>query len=180
MTNEELAKDFRACIKEMQREYIPTILLPLKPDAKAIVKERLEGHNSMHAWLRSKGVKGRDITIPKILAHRLAWLGMLAEEFERKTLADTFKAAQGLLYRGAGKQGNKMRYICHAIRAGETTRRQVRNKAMQVVMWRLDGECTLSLWLRKQGIPIHDQTTLLLQRHRKAWLEMLVKEFSEG
>ena len=178
MTNEELAKDFRACIKEMQREYIPTVMLPLQPDAKAIVKERLEGYNSMHAWLRSKGVKERDITISKIVAHRQAWLVMLAEEFERKTLADTFKAALPLLYGGVGPQGDKFRYICHAIGNSMVTTVQSKKKAIEIVMGRLGYESTLTLWLRKQGVPWEEHTVTKIQRHRKAWLEMLVKEFS--
>ena len=54
--------------------------------AKAIVRERLEGRNSLEGWLRSKGFFLPTNLSPeleqKLRNHRLQWLDLLIAEFE--------------------------------------------------------------------------------------------------
>ena len=54
--------------------------------AKAIVRERLEGRNSLEGWLRSKGFFLPTSSSPELERllrnHRLQWLDLLIAEFE--------------------------------------------------------------------------------------------------
>ena len=56
--------------------------------AKAVVMERLEGRNSLEGWIKKQGFFFPTVISPeveqKLRNHRLQWLDLLIEEFERK------------------------------------------------------------------------------------------------
>jgi hypothetical protein len=96
---------------------------------------------------------------------------------QREAMADAFRAAKKVLWKGTGyKPSNKERYICSAIimapgRGGCTP-------ARSVVSQRLGKHAYLGKWLTEQGVPREQQTDRLMQQHRHAWLDLLIKEFS--
>lgn len=47
----------------------------------------------------------------------------------------------------------------------------------QEIHKRLEGYSTLENWLRSRGIAITDDDDVLIQRHRKQWLDMLIAEY---
>ena len=75
-------------------------------------------------------------------------------------------------------------YICFAIEHGNPSKpcsanyiSQVGIRARSIVSRRIGSAYTMEDWLRKQGIPYADLTFGRLQKHRHAWLKMLIKEF---
>jgi len=48
----------------------------------SIIDTRLE-HIPMSSWLRKKGIPEEDLSFERVQAHRLAWINMLVEEFDK-------------------------------------------------------------------------------------------------
>ena len=94
-----------------------------------------------------------------------------------KQIAECFKKAKAYLIGPNldNKNGNKHTYICYAIK--QTNHFAVIH-ALHIISSRLEGRTTLKVWLHdKHEIPLDDLTFTSLQKHRHAWLDLLIKEF---
>lgn len=96
--------------------------------------------------------------------------------YERTQIAKAFKAAVAHLNDGIVVLG-KTRYICRALEKSNAPHWRY---ARAVVMARLRGADTLGIWLRYQaGVPSEELTDERVQAHRHAWLQELIREFSQ-
>lgn len=99
---------------------------------------------------------------------------------QRKAIAEAFAAAKRRLWDGVSRRRNhKTKFICHALdlvgnyhTVGPTA------NARDVVMARIGDSFTMKCWLRDRGIPDCLLRDCLVQRHRHAWLDKLIEEFS--
>ena len=100
-----------------------------------------------------------------------------------KEIAAGFAAAKQYLWDGVGEfPKSKSSYICIAIqnacnKQGISVKVQI--ACTLVISSRLGGDYTLRSWLLTQGICEEDLTEALIQAHRHAWLDLLIKEFSK-
>lgn len=107
---------------------------------------------------------------------------------QRAKLAKVFRGAKDFLSDTMFETvvGNKSPYICHAI--DRASNRSVRAAAMakEIVLTRIDNRAFFSSWVRANSTLTLSEKALWdhyhnqgrdMQRHRQAWLDMLVKEF---
>lgn len=100
-----------------------------------------------------------------------------------KKIAAGFVVAKRYLWDGVEElTGNKSSYICFALR-NACNKKEISIKVClactSIISSRLNGSFTLKTWLRAQGIFVGDISNALLQKHRHAWLDLLIKEFSK-
>lgn len=96
--------------------------------------------------------------------------------YERKQIAEAFKAAVAHLNDGTPALGKTL-YICRALEKSNALHWRY---ARGVVIARLEGSATLGIWLHERcGVPPWDLTRPRLQAHRHAWLQELIREFSQ-
>ena len=100
-----------------------------------------------------------------------------------KRIAAGFVVAKEYLWDGAEEfPRNKSSYICLALRNAYNKKEisvTLLNACLLVISSRLGNSFTLKSWLRSRGILAEDMTDALMQKHRHAWLDLLIKEFSE-
>lgn len=100
-----------------------------------------------------------------------------------KKIAAGFATAKKYLCDGAEENlRNKTQYICIALK-NACNKKEISVKAQiacaLVISSRLDGAFTIRTWLREQGICAEAMTYAHMQAYRHAWLNLLIKEFSE-
>lgn len=94
----------------------------------------------------------------------------------RRMIASAFKAAVPHLDDGTGQVG-KYIFICLAL---ERSGAPYWDRAVEVVGSRMGEWCSLRGWLRySAGVPSADLTYARVQAHRHAWLQELIREFSQ-
>ncbi len=115
---------------------------------------------------------------------------------ERAGIVRAFEAAKSALWDGTGSwawgygPGGKVieKYICNCI--AKTNRWNVNenefrygNMAKQIVQERLGDHYSFERWLGANGVSssksVGYNNPKMMQAHRKAWLDLLIKEFSE-
>lgn len=100
-----------------------------------------------------------------------------------KKIAAGFATAKKYLCDGAEENlRNKTQYICIALKNACNKKEisvKVQIACALVISSRLDGAFTIRTWLREQGICAEAMTYAHMQAHRHAWLDLLIKEFSE-
>jgi hypothetical protein len=104
----------------------------------------------------------------------------ITDKKDRKKIAQAFKRAKKILWRGTGTPGRM--HICYAI--DETTSDcYSRKEACRVIMSRLDGEHTVSRYLftlAERGVVKREHlTNENIQMFRHRWLDALIEEFSK-
>lgn len=52
--------------------------------AQFLISKRLGRFETLEDWLKYNGVRSREMTTKRVQAHRLAWMELLAQEFEAK------------------------------------------------------------------------------------------------
>ena len=79
----------------------------------------------------------------------------------------------------------KHEYICWSMEKFEERKyceTTVSSYIMQNIIYpRLQGDCTMTRWLQKQGVPekeLKKEKGKFVQIHRRQWVEQLIKEFS--
>ena len=100
-----------------------------------------------------------------------------------KKIAAGFVVAKQYLWDGVEEfPRNKSSYICLALR-NACNKKEISIKVClactSVISSRLEDSFTLKIWLRARGIFAEDMTNAHMQAHRHAWLDLLIKEFSE-
>lgn len=106
------------------------------------------------------------------------------KKVSNKTIANLFRNAIPHITKN-GKNTNKEIYICYAIsKAAQYTTDSSGWAAREIIRKRIAPCVTLEAWLediwgveRSLLIDSYYDPTKALQRHRIAWLKMLVKEF---
>ena len=101
-----------------------------------------------------------------------------------KEIAAGFAAAKQYLWDGASPQifFYLPGHICMAIDKATNKRKitvNTQNACKKVIASRLNNCLTLRGWLKSQGVTITEDEIPKLQAHRHAWLDLLIKEFSE-
>ena len=101
-----------------------------------------------------------------------------------KEIAAGFAAAKQYLWDGVSPQIPVYlpTYICAALcRASEERKitARVRKCCQEIIDQRIDDKVTLERWLISKGIKNAELTCQRMQVHRHAWLDLLIKEFSE-
>lgn len=100
-----------------------------------------------------------------------------------KEIAAGFAAAKQYLWDGVEETPrNKSSYICLALRNAckkKEISTELFNSCFSIISNRLNGSLTLKTWLWARGIFVEDITNVLMQKHRHAWLDLLIKEFSK-
>ena len=100
-----------------------------------------------------------------------------------KKIAAGFVVAKQYLWDGAEElPRNKSSYICSALKNACNKKAisvKVQIACALIISSRLDGPFTMRSWLRAQGILAETMTDALMQKHRHAWLDLLLKEFSK-
>ena len=97
-----------------------------------------------------------------------------------KQIARIFRRAMTFLWDGVDIQSLQYtsEYICYAIAWGRREPDQAEYKARKIITQRLNGYSSVGSWLHwYHDIPSSELTAQKLQAHRRAWLEMLIKEF---
>jgi hypothetical protein len=102
---------------------------------------------------------------------------------DRKQIATVFRKAKKLLWNGRGVLPwygyTKSEYICHAIDATDRTDEE-KDAAKDIILARIRPNGSFDGWLERQlGVKKEDMTLYRVQKHRHAWLDMLIKEFSK-
>lgn len=96
--------------------------------------------------------------------------------YERKQIAEAFKAAVSHLDDGTGQVG-KCVFICLAL---ERSGAPYWGRAVEVVGSRMGEWCSLRGWLRySAGVPSEYLSYPRVQAHRHAWRQELIREFSQ-
>ena len=99
----------------------------------------------------------------------------------RKAIADAFRQAKK--YLNKGDFGFKTKYICYALDDAYVNGKIDRNthkKARNIIRERLYPYDELITWLMlSAGIPTEQLTNSNMQKYRHAWLNLLIKEFSQ-
>lgn len=100
-----------------------------------------------------------------------------------KKIAAGFAAAKQYLWDGVEEPPrNKSSYICLALKNACNKKAisvKVQIACALVISSRLDGAFTMRTWLRARGIFAEDMSNALMQKHRHAWIDLLIKEFSK-
>ena len=101
-----------------------------------------------------------------------------------KELADGFAAAKEYLWDGFSSQTPVYipKHICIAIDKAASKRKitvKTRDACRKVIASRLGNNLTFEGWLIRKNVSITEAGTPKMQSHRQAWLDLLIKEFSE-
>ena len=101
-----------------------------------------------------------------------------------KEIAAGFAAAKEYLWDGRSSQilGCLHIHICTAVSQASVKRKitvKVRNRCQEIIAQRIDRLNTLESWLNSKGIKNAELTHQRMQAYRHAWLDLLIKEFSE-
>ena len=101
-----------------------------------------------------------------------------------KEIAAGFSAAKQYLWDGMSPQipVSSPMHICIALRRasdkGKITAK-VRKRCQEIIAQRIGDRGALESWLRFKGIKNTELTRQRMQAYRHAWLDLLIKEFSE-
>lgn len=101
-----------------------------------------------------------------------------------KEIAAGFVAAKKYLWDGASPQIPVYLhvYICIALACASDKRKitvKVRKHCQEIIAQRIDRRYTLESWLKSKRVKETELTCQRMQAHRHAWLDLLIKEFSE-
>lgn len=96
-----------------------------------------------------------------------------------KQIVATLKAAKEHLWDGLNKPipCDKERYICFAVEMADQS--DVGMKVVAIIESRLAPNVSMAGWLYSRGVSEEDATHERLQKHRHAWLDLLIEEFSK-
>lgn len=90
------------------------------------------------------------------------------------------EGVRNLLWDGHSFKGSQHKYICDCITHGPDKSYPFdRMQLREIIHERLGHQFSVSAWLAMQGVPQRDLTNIRVQAHRKAWVEMLIEEFSK-
>ena len=98
-----------------------------------------------------------------------------------KEIAAGFAAAKQYLWDGEFPQYLPT-HICIALSRASDKRKitvKVRKRCQEIIAQRIDRRYTLEGWLTRKGIKKTELTCRKMQAYRHAWLDLLIKEFSE-
>ena len=98
-----------------------------------------------------------------------------------KEIAAGFAAAKQYLWDGEFPQYLPT-HICIALSRASDKRKitvEVRKHCQEIIAQRIDRRYTLEGWLTRKGIKKSELTYQRMQAYRHAWLDLLIKEFSE-
>lgn len=93
--------------------------------------------------------------------------------------AKAFKLVKQHIWDGTSSEVDYSEFICITLvmlAAQDFISKRTAQQCAKIVRDRVGS--TLEEWLVKQGVPYTEFTPRRLQAHRKAWLDMLIKEFS--
>lgn len=101
-----------------------------------------------------------------------------------KEIAAGFSAAKQYLWDGVSPQIPVYLpvFICIALTCASDRRKitaKVRKRCREIISQRIDRRYTLEGWLAYKGIKKAELTSQRMQAYRHAWLDLLIKEFSE-
>ena len=101
-----------------------------------------------------------------------------------KEIAAGFAAAKEYLWDGRSPQIPVYLsiFICVALSHASDRRKitvRVRKHCQKIISRRIDRYSTLESWLNSKGVKNAELTRQRMQDHRHAWLDLLIKEFSE-
>ena len=101
-----------------------------------------------------------------------------------KEIAAGFAAAKQYLWDGVSPRMPLYLpvHICVALSRASEERKitvRVRKRCQEIIAQRIDGKVTLERWLISKGIRNAELTCQRMQAYRHAWLDLLIKEFSE-
>ena len=101
-----------------------------------------------------------------------------------KEIAAGFVAAKKYLWDGVSPQIPVYlpMCICTALVRASDKRKitvKVRKHCQEIIAQRIDRRVTLESWLISKGVKHAELTHQRIQAHRHAWLDLLIKEFSE-
>ena len=99
-----------------------------------------------------------------------------------KEIAAGFAAAKKYLWDGVSSQNAVYMHICMAIDEAAIKRKitvKTRDACRKVIASRLGNNLTFEGWLIRKNVSITEAGTPKMQAHRQAWLDLLIKEFSE-
>ena len=101
-----------------------------------------------------------------------------------KEIAAGFAAAKEYLWDGVSSQIPVYLpiHICIALFFASNRRKitvKVRKHCQEIITQRLDRQPTFESWLISVGVKNTEITHQRMQAHRQAWLDLLIKEFSE-
>ena len=101
-----------------------------------------------------------------------------------KKIAAGFAVAKQYLWDGESPQTIVYlpKHICIALDAARNNTKitiGVRDACKEIIANRLEGKNTFQDWLEFKGVKITEGDEAKMQAHRHAWLDLLIKEFSE-
>ena len=101
-----------------------------------------------------------------------------------KEIAAGFAAAKKYLWDGVSPQipARLPMHICIALSYATDKRKitgKVKKHCREIIHQRLDKRIALESWLNSKGIKTAEFTRQRMQAYRHAWLDLLIKEFSE-
>ena len=101
-----------------------------------------------------------------------------------KEIAAGFAAAKQYLWDGTSPQTPVYlpEHICVALDRANNKKKitsYVRDACKKIIANRLEGKNTFRDWLEFKGINVIGSDEPKIQAHRHAWLDLLIKEFSE-
>ena len=101
-----------------------------------------------------------------------------------KEIAAGFAAAKKYLWDGVSPQTRVYSpiHICTALARASDRRKitvEVRKHCQEIITQRIDRHPTFESWLISVGVKNTELTRQRIQAHRHAWLDLLIKEFSE-
>lgn len=102
------------------------------------------------------------------------------KQIDRQRIANAIRAGLPYLWNGRGIRGNeKTDYICFAIDRtwGYASAGKVVAAAKKMIHQRIAPYTTVEDWLEAQGV--EDITYRKLQPYRRAWMKLLIEEFSK-
>ena len=97
---------------------------------------------------------------------------------ERKEIAQALRAAKRHLWRGQATTHNQEKFICWALEYVRAKYPIGVSRAKGVIETRLQNNTVLEEWLQTQGVTEEELTDVNVQKHRHAWVNLLIKEFS--
>ena len=102
---------------------------------------------------------------------------------ERSSIVQALTSAKQYLWDGEGEKSiNQERAICFALDSAyivDACDAFGNAETCRVIMARLSPTTSVPSWLELQGIPFEEQSFPRVQAHRHAWVDQLIKEFSE-
>ena len=101
-----------------------------------------------------------------------------------KEIAAGFAAAKQYLWDGVSPKipGHLPMYICLALSCASDKRKitaKVGKHCQEIIAQRIDRRYTLESWLSSKRVKETELTRQRMQAYRHAWLDLLIKEFSE-